>query len=227
MVSGEPAESSSSPRGSITVESWQKKGSRGERLEVQLSDGSFFFVLRDVFLQTNLGRGDAVNPALIRRLEERSAEKEVEAKALELLGRAAHSCWALRGKLLRRGFAGDLIEGVLKRLTAAGYLDDENYAREWLRQRLRRNPEGRPLLLAGLLRRGLERRTAENALDAVFDPETEQEAIRTLLQKLAGRVNLDRAAAERKLLARRFRAQAVREALAAFPGPEVVEHEDP
>ena len=178
-------------------------------------------------MQTNLGRGDAVNPALIRRLEERSAEKEVEAKALELLGRAAHSCWALRGKLLRRGFEGDLIEGVLKRLTAAGYLDDENYAREWLRQRLRRNPEGRPLLLAGLLRRGLERRTAENALDAVFDPETEQEAIRTLLQKLAGRVNLDRAAAERKLLARRFRAQAVREALAAFPGPEVVEHEDP
>jgi SOS response regulatory protein OraA/RecX len=220
MVSREPAESSSSPSASITIEGWEKKGSRGERLEVRLSDGSFFFVARDVFLTSGLGRGDIVSAGQIRLLEQRSAEKEAEDKALLLLGRAPHSTWTLRGKLLRRGYERDLIDRVLARMTEAGYLNDGEYAREWLRQRLQRHPEGRPLLLAGLLRRGLERRTAEAAVDAVFDAEAEGAAIRFLLDKSGGAAGLGRAEAERRLRARRFRTPAVREALAGYPEPE-------
>jgi regulatory protein len=220
MDSGEPAESTSSPSAEITIEGWKKKGSRGERLEVRLSDGSFFFLLRDVFLEAGLGAGDALGADRIRRLEERSAAREVEGKALELLGRAPHSTWVLRGKLLRRGYQRRLIDDVLARLTAAGYLDDGEFAREWLRQRLRRHPEGGPLLLAGLRRRGLERAVAENALEAVFDSEAEREAVRTLLDKLGGPGKLSRAEAERKLRARRFQSRAVREALADYAVPE-------
>jgi regulatory protein len=221
MASGEPAESTSSPSASLAIESWEKKGSRGERLEVRLSDGSFFFMLRDVFLEAGLGKGDVLDAARIRSLQELSAVREAENKALSLLARSSHSTWGLRGKLLRRGYDRELIERVLQQLTAAGYLNDAEYAREWLRQRLRRHPEGRPLLLAGLLRRGVERGAAESALDAVFDPQAEVEAVRALLDKLSrpGGASLSRDEAERRLRAKRFSLRAVREALAEYPNP--------
>jgi len=221
MVSGEPAESTSSPSASLIIESLEKKGSRGERLEVRLSDGSFFFMLRDVFLAAGLGKGDVLDAARIRSLQELSTVREAENKALGLLARSPHSTWGLRGKLLRRGYDRELIERVLERLAAAGYLNDAEYAREWLRQRLRRHPEGRPLLLAGLLQRGVERGTAESALNSVFDSQAEAEAVRTLLDKLSrtGGASLSLAEAERRLRNRRFSVRAVREALAEYPDP--------
>ena len=57
-------------------------------------------------------------------------------------------------------------------LTSIGYLDDEAFARNFVSYRLRGRPVGRRRILHDLMRRGIERPLAEEALRAALEGDT-------------------------------------------------------
>jgi regulatory protein len=78
---------------------------------------------------------------------------------------------------------------VVGRLEDQGLLDDAAFAEHFARVRMARG-HGRGRLLTDLLARGVDRRTAERAVDAVLDAEgvDELEVARTLAMKRIGQL---------------------------------------
>jgi regulatory protein len=81
---------------------------------------------------------------------------------LRLLARRAHSRVELLLKLTRRGYDGMVIRAALKRLEELGYLDDQSFARSFVRRRA--SVRGPRALSAELAARGVDRAQVDTAL---------------------------------------------------------------
>jgi regulatory protein len=219
-----PGEDSSFPSADLKLVRAERTGTGGQRIKLLLSDGSCFFVseqdLRDqglspIELTANLELSDA----LIRRLKDSWARRQVRDKALDLLGRAPHTTVSLRLKLLKRGFDARIIGQILQSLSEQGHLDDRRFAESWLQSRAERRPEGRAALLAGLLRKGIGREIAEQAVNDYMSPAVEEEHALRALQKLKRLGETDRVRLMRKLRARGFPYPVIRRIVEEQPEP--------
>lgn len=146
-----------------------------------------------------------------------------EAGAAEAMDRAVHylsyrprTCREVRTYLGSHGLS-RYADGALERCLEVGYLNDEAYAMAFVRERLRLKPRGRPRLVSELLARGVDRQTADRAVDAALDDEgvSEDALLRDVAARRASSLrNLDPPRARRRLsafLARRgFRAADIR-----------------
>jgi regulatory protein len=106
-------------------------------------------------------RGPAMKERGARRdTQDPDAAREA---ALRILERARRSRSELGRKLREKGFAPAVIEPVLERLTAVGLIDDVEYARAFLAERLGRRTAGWRRLELELRRRGIAAQDAATA----------------------------------------------------------------
>jgi len=145
-----------------------------------------------------------------------------------------------RRRLASAGYRADLVDHVIERLSAYGYLDDAAFGRAWLESRDRARPRGTHALRGELLAKGLDRDLvtvllAERGDAAAADAVTpDLAAARQLLARRGGAVRSEpdpRRRRERSyaLLARHgFDPDVIREALAAWlaEGADDVPEED-
>jgi len=82
---------------------------------------------------------------------------------LRLLARRAHSRVELLVKLTRRGYEGGAIVAAMRRLEELGYLDDQSFARSYVRRR--GSMRGPRALSAELAARGVDRAQVDVAMD--------------------------------------------------------------
>ena len=99
-------------------------------------------------------------------------------KAIKLLSLREHTEKELRAKLEDKGFSGEDIDSTIERLKTEGYLSEERFASAFIRSRLRKNPEGRPLLLSRLSEKGSPRDIAVAALDEAWEEKMWKEPLR-------------------------------------------------
>jgi regulatory protein len=202
-------EDSSSPSDKLKVVQTYRTGTAGERIKLEFSDGSCFFVsdsdLREEgFFASELTPALEIPEASVQRLKHASILRQVREKALDLLARSPHTTFALRVKLLKRRLDSRAVEEVLEDLKHDGYLNDREFAEIWLRNRIEHRPEGRAVLAAGLLRKGVSREIAENAVNRFLTPEAELENARRALEKLTRAGESDPATLKRRLRFRGF-----------------------
>lgn len=198
----------------------RKKGRPGEEIEVLLSDASSFFVALRSWQNRPFHEGDDLTPETIRSLKTESAAISTRARALALLARADHSEFLLRRKLLSRGHDVNVVEDVLTGLIAEGLLDDKRFAASWVRDRLRRHPEGHTVLVAGLRQRGVAAETADGAVRAVLAEEEYDvnETVRTLAQRYLCARSATAKSVAGKLVRRGFPVPVVRRVVAELTG---------
>ncbi len=144
-------------------------------------------------------------------------------KALDLLSRRSHFAHELERKLRQRGYQEVEVEATLERLRGEGLIDDRRTAREFVRGRLARAPEGRRRLRSELARRGVADDVISETLDQLTDEDDRQ-----LAQQAAQRwqrtrsrrgrsADLERAALARHLAGRGFSQRAVYSVLDEMP----------
>ena len=80
-----------------------------------------------------------------------------------MLARRAHSRVELLVKLTRRGYEGGAIVAAMRRLEDLGYLDDQSFARSYVRRR--GSVRGPRALSAELAARGVDRAQVDAAMD--------------------------------------------------------------
>lgn len=98
-----------------------------------------------------------------------------------MLARRDYSEKQLLDKLLARGIDAGLAQVTVSALKDDGYLDDTRYAERIIESRLARKPYGRLYLLSLLQQAGINKSTAQNTLERLFDPEEElKQALRFL-----------------------------------------------
>jgi len=112
------------------------------------------------------------------------AKASVRSRALRLLDQRARSREELRERLLAAEFEPDVIDAVLDDLAGVGLINDESFAREWVRQRhVRRGKSARALNME-LKDKGVDAADRAVALGQITE-ESEEATARKVAEKKA------------------------------------------
>lgn len=89
-------------------------------------------------------------------------------KAYRLLAVRARSEKELRDALKRAEFAEDIIAAAIAECKQQGFVDDANFARQFIQSRLRNRPMGRMRLAVELKQKGVDAATIDSAIGEVL-----------------------------------------------------------
>jgi regulatory protein len=131
-------------------------------------------------------------------------ERSTYDRALDMLEARSRGVLELRRLLLRKGEPESDVDAAIERLRANGLLDDANFARQLTRSKALGAGQSRRRIAQELGRRGVDRSTAAEAIDAVFDDEEIDEAAsieRVARKKLRMLGGVDDATRRRRLYA--------------------------
>lgn len=97
------------------------------------------------------------------------AVRDARDAALNLLSYRARSVAEMEGRLGKKGFDDPVVADVVAWLLDLGYLNDRDFARQFLDERLRRRPRGPFALIQEMQKRGVDRTLAEEVLAELMD----------------------------------------------------------
>ncbi len=150
-------------------------------------EGRFAVALSlEVIAEAGLRSGDDLSPERLEALREADVRRTALHAALRLLAYRPRSESELRERLARRGLPAPVIDDTVARVREQGLLDDAAFAAYWVESRSRMRPRSRRLLARELSAKGVERRTALRAAEAVNDAEAAYEAGSRRLRALSG-----------------------------------------
>jgi regulatory protein len=156
-----------------------------QRVNVYL-DGEFAFGLSAI-VAAWLRVGQELDDEKIASLKAGDEREVTYQKALHFLSYRPRSSSEVRQNLARRGISETLVDETLDRLQAAGLVNDEAFARDWVENRNTFRPRGKPALRMELRRKGLSEEIVRSVLDAqVNESALALEAARKYARRLAG-----------------------------------------
>ncbi len=103
--------------------------------------------------------------------------------AYRFLGYSARSTSEMRRRLERGEFAPDVIEAVISDLTDKGFLNDNQFAQDWIEDRADRKRYGRTRLADELRRKGVERDTIDQHVGQVSVEDEIRRATKAVLAR--------------------------------------------
>ena len=101
----------------------------------------------------------------------KTTEEKAFCKAAALCAKREMASYDMRRKLAAWGLDAGELQAVLDRLEREGFIDDERYARMFVRERLRLNKWGRVKIAASLRAKGFGEEVIERALDEIDEGE--------------------------------------------------------
>jgi regulatory protein len=190
-----------------------------DRVEIDIGDRTLV-VSPEFVVRAGLRAGATLTAADRQALEAETAVVQAFDRALLLLAHRARSRAELARRLTRLGLAAAAIDVALQRLARLGYLDDAAFARQLARGRLFANGQSRSRIRSELLRKGVDRQTADGAIEeALAGEDVDEDSIieRVASKKARSLAKLDAPTRRRRLygfLARRgFDADEIRRVL--------------
>ncbi len=160
-----------------------RRGAFGEVVSFGFSDGSSFFIHPEAAIEFSVRPGAGFSQDELYEILMRSAVFAARDKAVEYLAVREHSENELILKLRRKGYDNETALAAVDLLKKRGYLDDHRFAEMWIESRLKKHPEGRSSLLAGLARKGVDRAIAESVLEELLDEERTEDALSRCIEK--------------------------------------------
>jgi regulatory protein len=172
--------------------------------KVELSGSSFFFVPLNVFNDLAIEPNRELNDLQLDTLKFYNGVYFAFQKCLELLSYRAHTRFQLKTKLHKKDFEYEHIESALDFLQKKGYLNDQEWAEAWIESRLKRHPEGKSALTAGLLKGGVSRNIIEKVLCEKLTDVKLNDALNSAAEKLMKKTDISSVKLKRSLMKRGF-----------------------
>ena len=159
------------------------RGANGEVVSFGFPDGSSFFIHPQIAVEYSIRIGTEISRQLLEEILQQSAVYAARDKAVEYLARREHSSSELVLKLQKKGYDRETARAAVNICLDRGYADDRRFAEAWIESRLKKHPEGRSSLAAGLARKGVPRRIADEILEEMLSGDQERNALLQSLQK--------------------------------------------
>ena len=155
--------------GTVTRIAQQKKDL--DRASVFIDDAFAFGLSVELVIQAGLKKGMALTADRQRELLTRQETFSAKASALAGLSNRARTSDEVRKALLKKGFAEPVVEDTVAGLEDAGLVDDQAYARAFVKSRFDARGYGPARLRQDLQRKGVARATIEAALEELTEAE--------------------------------------------------------
>lgn len=145
-------------------------------------DEEFAFVLYKGEISRNkIKEGFDLSEEVYLRIKGEIVTKRAKKRVLHLLEQVPRSENQIRTKLKQNYYTPDVIEVAVDYAKGFGYIDDTRYASMYIQSKV--HQKSRREIYAGLMTKGVSRDIANEALEAIYDVETEEEAIHKLIRK--------------------------------------------
>ncbi len=167
--------------GQITALKVQKRNRN--RVNVYL-DGRFAFGLAAIEA-ARLRVGQVLSDEEIARLRQRDSAERAADRALDLLSYRPRSEAELRQRLAEK-YDEETVAAAIERMRRSGLVDDGEFARYWIQNRLQHNPRGAMALRQELYQKGVDESAIEEALAEYDEEEAATRAAEMALRKLRG-----------------------------------------
>ena len=153
---------------------------------VEVDRGRFASLPAAALAGLDLVVGGEIGALVFERLHELADIEAAHRAALRAIARRAHARIDLRRRLLQKQHPAAAVDHVLDRLSAAGLLNDAQFAADYAAAKARRG-RGPARLVRDLQAQGVERRVAEDAVRTSLAAEgvDPAEAVRALAEKRA------------------------------------------
>ena len=139
-----------------------KKGNKD--VTIQFEDDRFLVLAVEVFLKSGLKKGDEISEDRFSSLIEQNKLFHIKQRAFRLLGRRMHSSSELRRKLWNKDYEQKLIDEVIQDLKNNGYLNDEDFIREFVAEKTKTKGWSTKKVKTELLKRGIESKLIDEML---------------------------------------------------------------
>jgi regulatory protein len=138
----------------MKIEQIQKKNSKNVILS--FDDGSQLILAYELFLKNGFRRNDEISESRFLFIEKEQQKYLIKHAAFKYLSRRIHSARELKTKLLQKKFKQEIIDDVLSDLIKNNYLNDEEFARQFIEEKQRYKAWGRNKIKAELIKRGIK-----------------------------------------------------------------------
>lgn len=155
----------------ITKIESQKKNPARKNL---YADGEFLVgVSAETLIRFGIRTGDEIGEEKLKALQATEELQGAKSVALRFLARRQRTEKEIRDKLREREFADEEIQKTIENLRELGFLNDEEFARSYIRHQLTLRPKGKLVLKQKLLMLGIQRELVDAAVNEAFQ-ETDQ-----------------------------------------------------
>lgn len=153
-------------------------------------DGEFAVgISAETLLRFGLRTGDEIDESRLKALQAAEELQSAKQAALRLLARRPRSEREIRDKLREKEFGDEEIRQAIASLRSSGILDDEAFARTFIRDQLTIRPKGPVALKQKLLLLGIKKEIIDAALEDAFRESSQEEialeAARKFLRRTA------------------------------------------
>lgn len=150
-------------------------------------DGEYWLTVHeDILVRMQIHKGMVLNEDVKRELLLAVEGNRAERMAIYYLGFQARTAAQVRKYLREKEFSQGTIENTIEQLQQRGYIQDEEYAKQFVNERLRVRPRGRYLLAEELKQRGISGEIISQVLAQILEEE-ELEACKKLAMKRLGK----------------------------------------
>jgi regulatory protein len=140
-----------------------------EKVHVFVDGRHALSVALDVAVTEHLAVGQAMPPERLERLHQAEERQKVYESALRFLSYRPRSAREVEMRLRKKGHSPEQIAAVMERLRKQRYVDDAEFARFWVSNRMAFSPRGPRLLKSELRQKGV----APEVVDAVLAEQAE------------------------------------------------------
>ncbi len=152
-----------------------------ERVSIFLDEEYAFSV--SLLAASALRRGQELSAQEQTALQDEGQEHLAYQKAIRYLSRRPHSIAEVRIYLAGKDVQEAIVDAVIERLTARGYVDDLQFARFWVDNREQFRPRGRRALAYELRQKGVDEDIIDTVLETVQETESAWQALEKVMYR--------------------------------------------
>ena len=147
-------------------------------------DGQFAFTVSEgIFFQHNLEEGGELSDKQIKELITADEFDKAKQAAVNLLSFRPRSIKEVSNRLIHKGWNKDLADRVTGELVDKGYLNDEEFAAIFARDKAKNKCLGPVALKSELIKTGVAQKIIEQTIEAVYSKYPADELIQRLMKK--------------------------------------------
>jgi regulatory protein len=164
----------------MIVSSLKKKNNS---VEIIFEDGSVIVADYNVVVAEAIRKNDDLSEEKINYLLNRSELNKIKNYAFRFLGIRNHSSRELKLKLIKKKFPVDLIDEAISELISQNLIDDKQFAKQFLDEKLSKGKSGPNKIKAELIKKGIERKIIDELILSIDNDSSYQNALNLAMKK--------------------------------------------
>lgn len=158
----------------------KQTGTAKNKYKVCLEGGADFVLYKRELSKLHIEAGQDLSEELYEQILKEIQIPRAKKRAMHLLEKMDRTEQQLKTKLREAGYASEAIEEAISYVKSYHYIDDERYARTYIR--IHQQSKSKQRLKMDLLKKGIDKEVIDLALEEEFE-QSEEEMILQLLKK--------------------------------------------